>query len=72
MTRLEMDIAWRLARPDCYRIAMRRFMMSAGVVAGGTAAGMGAGGFAWMNVALTAAWLAVAGQIARAHRKKTL
>ncbi len=33
MTRLEMDIAWRLARPDCYRIAMRRFMMSAGVVA---------------------------------------
>jgi AAA family ATP:ADP antiporter len=47
-------------------------VLSAGVVAAGTAAGVGTGGFAWLNVGLTAAWLAVAGRIAREHRKKTV
>jgi AAA family ATP:ADP antiporter len=47
-------------------------VMSAGFVAAGTAIGLGAGGFAWLNVGLTVAWLAVAGQIAREHRRRTL
>jgi ATP:ADP antiporter, AAA family len=47
-------------------------VLSAGFVATGTAIGLGAGGFAWLNVGLTAAWLAVAGQIAREHRRRTL
>ncbi|MEO8070315.1 MAG: Npt1/Npt2 family nucleotide transporter [Acidobacteriota bacterium] len=45
-------------------------VVSAGFVAAGTAVGVGAGGFAWLNVALTVAWLGVAGKIARAHRQK--
>jgi hypothetical protein len=31
MMRLEIDTGWRSARPDRYRIAMRRFMVSPGV-----------------------------------------
>jgi ATP:ADP antiporter, AAA family len=47
-------------------------VLQALVVFGGTAVGLGTWGFAWLNVALTAAWLAVAFQIAREHRRKTL
>jgi AAA family ATP:ADP antiporter len=47
-------------------------VMSAGFVAAGTAIGLGAGGFAWLNVGLTVAWLGVAGRIAREHRRRTL
>ena len=47
-------------------------VLSAGFVAGGTAIGLGAGGFAWLNVGLTVAWLGVAGQIAREHRRRTV
>ena len=47
-------------------------VLSAGFVATGTAIGIGAGGFAWLNVGLTVAWLGVAGQIAREHRHRTL
>ena len=42
------------------------------MVFGGTAIGLGVWGFAWLNVVLTVAWLAVAVQIAREHRKKTV
>ena len=47
-------------------------VLQAVVVFGGTAVGLGVYGFAWLNVGLTVAWLAVATQIAREHRKKTL
>jgi AAA family ATP:ADP antiporter len=47
-------------------------VLSAGVVAAGTALGVATGGFAWLNLALTEAWLGVAGQIAREHRRKTV
>jgi AAA family ATP:ADP antiporter len=47
-------------------------VLSAGFVATGTAIGLGAGGFAWLNVGLTVAWLAVAGRIAREHRRRTV
>lgn len=47
-------------------------VVSAGVVAGGTALSVGVAGFGWFNVALTGLWLFVAGRIARAHRRKTL
>ena len=47
-------------------------VLQAGVVFGGTAIGLGVWGFAWLNVALTLVWLAVAVQIAREHRKKTV
>lgn len=47
-------------------------VLQAVVVFGGTALGLGIWGFAWLNVGLTVAWLAVATQIAREHRKKTL
>jgi AAA family ATP:ADP antiporter len=47
-------------------------VISAGCVAAGTAVGLGAVGFAWLNVGLTMVWLAVAGQIAREHRRRTL
>jgi AAA family ATP:ADP antiporter len=47
-------------------------VLSAGIVAAGTAIGAGLAGFAWLNVGLTVAWLAVAGRIAREHRKKTV
>jgi ATP:ADP antiporter, AAA family len=47
-------------------------VLSAAFVATGTAIGLGAGGFAWLNVGLTVAWLGVAGQIAREHRRRTV
>jgi AAA family ATP:ADP antiporter len=47
-------------------------VLSAGFVAAGSAAGVGLAGFAWLNVGLTVTWLAVAGRIAREHRKKTV
>jgi AAA family ATP:ADP antiporter len=47
-------------------------VLQAVVVFGGTALGVGAGGFSWLNVGLTAAWLAVATQIAKEHRRKTV
>ncbi|MEZ5320377.1 MAG: Npt1/Npt2 family nucleotide transporter [Vicinamibacterales bacterium] len=47
-------------------------VLQAGLVLGGTSMGFGAGAFAWINVALTGAWLAVAGRIAREHRRRTL
>lgn len=47
-------------------------VVSAGFVAAGTAVGLGAGGFAWLNVGLTLAWMGVAGQIAREHRRRTM
>ena len=47
-------------------------VMQAVVVFVLSAAGVGASGFAWLNVALTVVWLAVAGQIAREHRRRTV
>jgi ATP:ADP antiporter, AAA family len=47
-------------------------VVSAGFATAGTAMGFGLGAFAWLNVALTVAWLGVAGQIAREHRRKTV
>ncbi len=47
-------------------------VMQAVVVFALSAAGIGAAGFAWLNVALTVAWLGVAGQIAREHRRRTV
>jgi AAA family ATP:ADP antiporter len=47
-------------------------VLQAGMVLGGTSIGLGAAAFAWINVALTAAWLGIAGQIAREHRKRTV
>jgi AAA family ATP:ADP antiporter len=44
----------------------------AAIVRVGTSMGAGVGTFAWLNVALTVAWLAAAGQIAREHRRRTL
>jgi len=44
----------------------------AGIVLGGTALGAGVPFFAWLNAGLTIVWLAVAGQIAKEHRKRTL
>ena len=46
-------------------------LVQAGIVFGGTAVGLGIGGFAWLNVALTVVWLVVAGQIVREHRRRT-
>ena len=45
---------------------------SAGVVGLGQVFGLGLPIFAAVNVAFTAAWLAVAGQIAKEHRKRTV
>lgn len=45
---------------------------SAGVVAGGTALAMGVTGFGWLNVALTGAWMFVAGRIAHEHKRMTI
>ena len=42
------------------------------VFVGTSILGLGVWGFAWLNVMLTVAWLAVAVQIAREHRKKTV
>lgn len=47
-------------------------LLQTGIVAAGNAAGLGTPGFAWLNVILTVAWLSVAGQIAREHRRKTI
>ena len=47
-------------------------VLQAAVVFGGTAVGLGVWGFAWLNVALTLVWLAVAVKITREHRKKTV
>ena len=47
-------------------------VLSAGFVRLGTSIGASAPAFAWLNVALTAGWLAVCGQIAKEHRKKTV
>jgi AAA family ATP:ADP antiporter len=47
-------------------------VLQALVVFGGTALGACTMGFAWLNVGLTVVWLAVAGQIAREHRRKTI
>jgi AAA family ATP:ADP antiporter len=44
----------------------------AGIVRLGTSLGAGVGGFAAFTVGLTVRWLAVAGQIAREHRRKTV
>lgn len=43
----------------------------AGLVRAGTALGAGVAAFAWFTVGLTVAWLWVAGQIAREHRRRT-
>jgi AAA family ATP:ADP antiporter len=45
---------------------------SAGVVKIGTTLAIGVTGFGWVMTAVAAAWLVVAGQIAREHRKKTV
>jgi len=47
-------------------------LIQTGIVVIGTTIGLGLAGFAWVNVALTIAWLAIAGQIAREHRRRTL
>jgi AAA family ATP:ADP antiporter len=47
-------------------------VLSAGFVRLGASIGAGAPLFAWLNVALTAVWLAVSGRIAKEHKKKTL
>jgi AAA family ATP:ADP antiporter len=47
-------------------------VLQAAVVFGGTAIGLGVWGFAWLNVALTLVWLAVAVQITREHRTKSV
>jgi AAA family ATP:ADP antiporter len=47
-------------------------VLQAGVVFVGTSIGLGIAGFAWLNVVLTIAWVAVAMQISREHRKKTV
>ncbi len=47
-------------------------VLQAGIVFVGTALGAGITGFAWLNVALTVAWLMAAGRIAAEHRKRTV
>ncbi len=47
-------------------------VLQAVVVRTGSEIGAGATGFAWLNVAFTVAWLAVAGRIAREHRRRTV
>jgi len=47
-------------------------VLQAGIVFLGTAVGAGIQGFAWLNVALTVAWLLAAGRIAVEHRKRTV
>ena len=46
-------------------------VVSAGFVAAGKALSVGVPAFAWLNVGLTGAWIVVARQIAREHRRKT-
>jgi AAA family ATP:ADP antiporter len=47
-------------------------VVSAGFVAAGKALSVGVPAFAWLNVGLTGAWIVVARQIAREHRRKTI
>ena len=47
-------------------------VLQAVVVFVGTSIGMGIASFAWLNVTLTIAWLAIAVQISREHKKKTV
>jgi AAA family ATP:ADP antiporter len=47
-------------------------VLQAGIVFAGTAVGAGITAFAWLNVALTVAWLLAAGRIYKLHRKRTL
>jgi ATP:ADP antiporter, AAA family len=47
-------------------------VLQAGIVFAGTAIGLGIAGFAWLNVALTVAWLFAAGRIYELHRKRTV
>ena len=47
-------------------------VLSAGFVFLGTAIGIAVAGFAWLNVGLTLLWIAVARQIAKEHKKKTV
>jgi AAA family ATP:ADP antiporter len=47
-------------------------VVSAGFVALGQVIGASVPVFAWINVGLTALWLAVAGQIAKEHRRRTV
>lgn len=47
-------------------------LLAAGIVALGSLLSFGLGGYAWINVALTVAWLAAAMQIAKEHRRKTV
>jgi AAA family ATP:ADP antiporter len=47
-------------------------VIQAGIVAAGSALKLGTSGFAWMNVAFTAAWLWIAGRIAQEHRQRTV
>ena len=46
-------------------------VLSAAFVAGGQLIGAAVPVFAWLNVGFTAAWLAVAGQIAKEHKRRT-
>ncbi len=46
-------------------------VLQAGIVFLGAAVGAGITGFAWLNVALTGAWLMAAGRIYQEHRKLT-
>lgn len=47
-------------------------VLQAGIIYAGASIGAGIAGFAWLNVALTAAWLYAAGRIAAEHRKRTV
>lgn len=47
-------------------------VVQAGIVKGGTMIGAGITAFAWLNVILSVAWIGVAVQIARQHRKRTV
>ncbi len=47
-------------------------VIQAGIVLVGTTIGAAIAGFAWLNVALTVAWLLVAGRIYTEHRKRTV
>jgi AAA family ATP:ADP antiporter len=47
-------------------------LLQAGIVFVGSTAGAGTQGFAWINVALTAAWLLAAGHVAIEHRKRSV
>jgi AAA family ATP:ADP antiporter len=46
-------------------------VVQAGIVFAGAALGAGIVGFAWLNVALTVAWLGAASRVFVEHRKRT-